>query len=51
MKLLSGRYVLTVIAGLVFAYTAYKGTLPGEAISAIVSMVFISYFNRKRKEE
>ena len=50
-KLLSGRFILTIIAGVVFAYATYKGLLKAEAVSAIITMVFVSYFNRQRKEE
>ncbi len=45
-KLLSGRLILTTIAGLVFAYCSMKKILNAECISAICSMVFISYFQR-----
>jgi len=44
--MLSGKFWLTIISGVVFAYCAWKGTLSGEAVSAIVSMVFISYFQK-----
>ena len=45
-KLMSGRFWLTIIAGLVFAWCSYKGMLKPESIAAIVSMVFVSYFNK-----
>ena len=45
-KLFSGRFWLTIIAGLVFAYVSITGAMTGEAISAILSMVFISYFQK-----
>ncbi len=45
-KLLSGRWILTVISGLVFAFAVWKRILPPEAISAIITMVFVSYFDR-----
>jgi len=49
----SGRYFLTIIAGLVFAYATYAKILDSQAVSAIVTAVFISYFNRsdRPKEE
>lgn len=51
-KLLSGRFILTVICGLVFAYCALVKIMPIDAVVSIVSMVFISYFNRSdRKPE
>ena len=46
-KLISGRFWLTIIAGIVFAYATIKKMLPPEAVSAIVTMVFVSYFDRK----
>ncbi len=45
-KLLSGRYFLTVICGIVFAYCAVRKIIPSEAIIAVISTVFTSYFDR-----
>jgi hypothetical protein len=45
-KLTSGRLILTVICGLVFAYVAVKKIVPPDAIISILTMVFISYFQR-----
>lgn len=51
-KCLSGRFILTVICGLVFAYASFKKIIPPDAVIAIISMVFISYFQRNdRKTE
>lgn len=52
-KLLSGRFILTIITGLVFAYCCYVNKLTAEAIAAIIATVFTSYFNRadRKKEE
>ena len=47
----SGRYYLTIIGGIVFAYSVYKGILDNQATSAILTMIFISYFQRNRPEE
>ena len=47
-KLLSGRYFLTVISGLVFAYATYTKLLNAEAVAAIITMVFINYFRQDR---
>jgi hypothetical protein len=46
-KLLSGRFILTVIAGGVFAYASCTGILEAQAVAAVISMVFISYFERR----
>lgn len=45
-KILSGRFWLTIISGVVFAYAVCNKLLPGEATASIISMVFVSYFNR-----
>ena len=45
-KIFSGRLWLTIITGIVFAYCSITKILNAECISAIVSMVFISYFQR-----
>jgi len=47
-KLLSGRYYLTIISGIVFAYAVYAKILNAEATAAIITAVFMSYFNRSR---
>jgi len=46
-KATSGKYFLTVCAGLVFMYTSYKGILPKEAIVSIITSVFTMYFLKK----
>jgi len=45
-KLLSGRYALTILAGLAFIYATWKRILPPEAVATIITMVFVSYFDR-----
>jgi len=45
-KLLSGRFFLTVICGLVFFLASISGQLSNEAIAAIIATVFQAYFNR-----
>jgi len=50
-KLLSGRFILTIISGLVFGYAVCMKILPPEATAAILSMVFVSYFDKNRKED
>jgi len=49
-KLLSGRYFLTVISGLVFAYAVATKLINAEATAAIISMVFMAYFNRNDRK-
>jgi len=48
-KVLSGRFILTVFAGLAFLFTILEKTIPSEAAVSIMTMVFVSYFNRKRE--
>jgi hypothetical protein len=51
IKALSGRYVLTVVCAFVFAYCAVRGRIPVDATVSILTMVFVSYFNRNRDEQ
>jgi hypothetical protein len=46
VKMASGRWILTVICGVVFAYGVVKKLIPPDASVSIISMVFISYFNK-----
>jgi len=45
-KLLSGRFLLTIICGFTFAYLACKKILPNEAVVGIILLVFQAYFYR-----
>jgi uncharacterized membrane protein len=47
-KLLSGRYFLTIISGIVFAYAVWQKLLNAEGTAAIITMVFINYFRQDR---
>ena len=48
-KLTSGQFILTIIAGLVFRELAILQILPSEAVGPIITVVFMSYFKRERK--
>jgi hypothetical protein len=50
-KLLSGRYILTVICAIVFAYGAISKVLPVDATISILMMVFTAYFNRTDRKQ
>lgn len=50
-KMFSGRYFLTVVAGVVFGYAVKVKLLDSQATAAIITMVFINYFQRDRKPE
>ena len=49
-KMCSGRYFLTIVCGIAFLYAVIKALLPPEAVVAVISMVFISYFQKKGHE-
>lgn len=46
-KVTSGRFLLTVICGLTFAYLAATGKFEAAAVAAIISAVFRDYFDRR----
>lgn len=45
-KATSGRFWLTIITGIVFTYAVWKRVLNAEATATIITMVFISYFQK-----
>lgn len=47
-KLLSGRFWLSIIAGIVFGVCAINKTLTSDVIATIITAVFLSYFSRDR---
>ena len=47
-KLLSGKFILTVFAGIVFLYCSCTNILEPVAIKEILLIVIISYFNRQK---
>jgi len=50
-KILSGRFILTCLAGATFAYVACNKIIEVAATTAILSNIFTSYFGRQRKPE
>ena len=48
-KLSSGKFWLTIISGIVFAYATWKKILSAEAVATIVTMVFVSYFQKNNQ--
>lgn len=52
-KVLSGRFILTVIIGATFAYISIRGRIPSEAVIGVIVMVMRDYFSRpdRSKEE
>ena len=49
-KVTSGRFLLTVICGITFAYLACSKMLPSEAVMGVLVLVFQAYFNRQDRE-
>ena len=45
-KITSGRYYLTLVGGLVFAYAVHAKVLDNQATAAILTAIFMSYFQR-----
>ena len=45
-KITSGRWILTVICGCVFAFAVWKRILPDAATASIITSVFTAYFGR-----
>jgi hypothetical protein len=45
-KLLSGRLILTITCAGVFVWVSIAKIIPPDAIISILTMVFISYFQR-----
>jgi hypothetical protein len=46
-KLTSGRFILTMIVGGVFAYATIAGLIEAQAVTAITIMVIRDYFERR----
>jgi len=49
-KILSGKFLLTIIAGVVFAYAVITKMLEATEIATILTMVFVSYFQKKEEK-
>jgi len=47
-KVTSGQWILTVACAVTFCWLSIAGTLPSEAVTAILGSVFTAYFNRRR---
>jgi len=45
-KLLSGRFILTIIGGIAFLYCVITKQIEAATITAILMAIFTSYFNR-----
>ena len=45
-KLLSGRFIFTVVAALVFSIMSISGKLPVDKVNEIILIVIYAYFSR-----
>ena len=45
-KLLSGRFIFTMVAALVYLILSVKGTLPIDKIQEIILVIVYAYFSR-----
>lgn len=50
-KLTSGQWILTVAGAFTFCWCAVNNMIPAEATTALLGMIFTSYFNRNRQKE
>jgi len=46
-KLLSGKFLFTVICAFVFAYMSINGLLPSDKVNEIILIVIYAYFTKK----
>lgn len=49
LKLLSGRWILTIVAAAVFGRMAWTGQMPSEDVKMILGIVITFYFMRDRQ--
>lgn len=50
-KLSSGRYFLTVVAGLVFAYCSIRHIIQPDKVYDIISIVVVAYFMKGQNDK
>lgn len=43
-KLLSGRFLLTVMAGIVFMYCSFTGKIPADKVYDVINVIIVAYF-------
>jgi len=49
-KLLSGRFILTLIVGCVFAYCSCTGMLGVDKVMEVILLVIYGYFTKNRSQ-
>lgn len=50
-KLLSGRFILTIMGGIAFLYCVFTKQLEAATITAILMMIFQAYFQRPDRKD
>lgn len=50
-KLMSGRFLFTVVTAVVFGWMSITGKLPADKVSEVILLVIYAYFNRARSTE
>ena len=51
MKLLSGRFIFTIVAALVFAILSVRGIMPVDKVYEIILIVVYAYFSRQDRTQ
>jgi hypothetical protein len=50
-KILSGRFLFTIVTALVFAVLSINKTLPPDKVMEVILVVVMAYFSRNRTNE
>ncbi len=50
-KLLSGRFLFTIVTALVFAVLSINKVLPADKVMEVILVVVMAYFSRNRTNE
>lgn len=51
LKLLSGRWILTVVGAIVFGRLAFTGQLPADDVKMLLGIIITFYFTRERQAQ
>ena len=50
-KLLSGRFIFTIVSAFVFGYLSIFGILPIDRVMEVLLIIIYAYFTKERKDE
>jgi hypothetical protein len=50
-KILSGRFIFTIVAAMVFMILSIRGTLSTDKVMEVILIVIYAYFNKPRPNE